>query len=78
MNATAWPPFAPTLRVVTAGFAVAVDRVRVERRERGRAAQRVEVGRAVELHRLADDAGARARGGVHQQVAVGERAAGVA
>ena len=41
----------------------------------GGAAEGVAVGRAVELDGLADDAGAGGRGGVDQQVGVGQRAA---
>ena len=40
--------------------------------------ERVAVGRAVELDRLADDAGARARGGVDLEVGVGQRVGRVA
>ena len=59
MKAAAWPPLEPTLRSVTAGFGRRRGRVRVERGDARRAVQRVAVGRAVELDRLADDAGAR-------------------
>ena len=60
MNAAAWPPFAPTLRSVTAGFAVAVVASEYERRDRVAPLERVAVGGAVELDRLVDDARARA------------------
>ena len=75
MNAIALP--LPTVRVVTAGLRRGGGRVRVERRDRGRAVQRVAIGRAVELHRLVDDAGARRRRGVDEQVGVRQRGRGV-
>ena len=59
MNAAACPPLDPTLRSVTAGFAVAVVASRVQRRDRRGAVERVAVGGAVELDRLTDDARAR-------------------
>ena len=60
MNAAAWPPLAPTERSVTAGVGRRSRRVRVERRDRRRAVQRVPVGGAVVLDRAADDPGSRA------------------
>ena len=52
-------------------------RVRIERRDRGRAVERVAVGRPMKLHRLIDDAGARRRRGVHEQVGVRQRGRGI-
>ena len=77
MNAAACPPALPTLRRVTAGFAVAV--VAVEYRVATDVAplSGVAIGGAMELHRLADDAGAGRRRRVDLQVAFGSVAAGV-
>ena len=76
MNAAAWPPFEPTLRIVTAGFEVAVVGVGVEGGDLLGAAERVAIRRPVVLDRLADDAGARSGRGVDLEVLIGQRRTG--
>ena len=76
MNAAAWPPFEPTAAQRHRRVRRRLSRARVERGDRGGAAQRVPVGRAVELDRLADDARSRRGRRVDLQVRVRERAAG--
>ena len=61
VNAAAWPAVAANAAQRDGGIRVGGDRVRVECRQHGRAARRVEVGRSVVLDRLPDDAGAGAR-----------------
>ena len=77
VNAAAWPPAVPTdaHRDRRIGRRGRRDSSRASRRRR--AGDRVAIGGAVELHRLADDAGSRGRGRVDQQIGVGERRAGV-
>ena len=61
VNAAAWPPLLPTARMVTAGFVVAVVAELYSVATAVAPDERVAVGGAVELHRLADDAGSRLR-----------------